>query len=589
MMASLNGTAEYSTPGTGKYADYIAWLDFEASTNLLSVGPVTVHNDIPGGYTIDFDLEAAAIDSTQPIKTAVTATPNQNTYGALGKGTAYGGIENLYFSISMTNTKVKLSNIIVKKNGIPTQEYMMVVADAEITTSGEEWSIASNGPVWDILDSVPQANPVESPTLSGVGSSKVTLTGVNYNTTEYIFNSYQTQEIEINVPSGYPAGLVAAFGIMVKIPPAIKKEPVITPIENKKDNYASFIATFTPTDSTQVKYILTDTISPATGLAYIPTTAGTNPKSSVKQGANAVPVIESTVANVTTFEIAGADLVMNEVVTLTLVYQLEQTLNADVIDNVISIATEDANQVLSPSISDDAKIALEKIAKPLVTKGPVTQEVLIEKGAPINFTITASNLQEDPATNEYVISDTLHPALTFDPANTTVEVIDNGVITPLALDYTIGPNNTLLVKIPAADVPVTATIRVKVSTIIDKVELLSPGQSFDNIATLIIDGDAAKTYDSNPAEVLFINRCYQAYTDLIESVALGEAALANILQQEGAKIQASVKLATTSEELLCINRSVDSMVKSMITLEAILVNKLSMADRCQKISRKCKA
>ncbi|MGL4739065.1 MAG: CshA/CshB family fibrillar adhesin-related protein [Cellulosilyticaceae bacterium] len=581
-MGNLNGTAQYSTPGTGKYANYIAWLDFQESTNLLTTGPMTVHNDIPGGYTIDFDLEAVAIDPAQTIKTAITATPTQNTYGSLGKGMAYGGIENLYFSISMTNAHVKLSNIVVKKNGVPTQEYMMVVADAEITTDGEVWSIASNGPVWSVLDSVPQVPNVESPILSGVGSSKVTLTGVNYNTTEYIFDSYQTQSIEVDVPSLYPAGLVAAFGIIVKLPPAINKEPVTSPIENKKDNYAQFTATFTPVDSTVVKYILTDTILPAAGLSYIATTAGSTPKSTIKQGGKTIPVIETTVNNVTTFELAATDLTLNEMVTLTLVYKLQQTLATSTINNTISIVTEDKDQVVSPGISDAAQIDLVKVTKPLVTKGPNTQEVLIQKGEGVYFVINATNLQEDPATNYYLISDPLHPALLFDATQTKVSVIDNGVTTSIPLDYTIGPNNTLEVKIPAANVPLTATIRLEVATTIDKVELLSAGQSFNNVATLIVDGNIAKSYDSNPAQVIFVNRCYQAYTELIESVALGEVALANILQQEGAKIQAVLALGTTSEELQCVNDSVDSMLKSIITLEAILVNKLSMANTCQK-------
>ncbi len=68
----------------------------------------------------------------------------------------------------------------------------------------------------------------------------------------------------------------------------------------------------------------------------------------------------------------------------------------------------------------------------------------------------------------------------------------------------------------------------------------------------------------------------QAITDIIESVALEETALSHILNAEGEKIQAIVATATTAEELISVNTSVESMVKAVTDLEAVLQEKLTL-------------
>ncbi len=69
---------------------------------------------------------------------------------------------------------------------------------------------------------------------------------------------------------------------------------------------------------------------------------------------------------------------------------------------------------------------------------------------------------------------------------------------------------------------------------------------------------------------------YQAITDLVESVALEQTALSHILNAEGEKIQAIVAAATTAEEMIEVNTSVESMVKSITRLEMVLQGKLEL-------------
>ncbi|MEG1608474.1 MAG: hypothetical protein RR348_01255 [Clostridia bacterium] len=69
----------------------------------------------------------------------------------------------------------------------------------------------------------------------------------------------------------------------------------------------------------------------------------------------------------------------------------------------------------------------------------------------------------------------------------------------------------------------------------------------------------------------------QAISDLIESVALEETGLSHIINAEGEKIQAFVKMAgVTAEELLAVNASVQETIKAITNLEMILESKLNL-------------
>lgn len=75
-------------------------------------------------------------------------------------------------------------------------------------------------------------------------------------------------------------------------------------------------------------------------------------------------------------------------------------------------------------------------------------------------------------------------------------------------------------------------------------------------------------------------RC-QAISDLIESVALQQAALSHILNAEGEKLQRIIAYEMVSHEtILSANQSVESMVHSISQLEMILQDKLDLFKDC---------
>lgn len=96
-----------------------------------------------------------------------------------------------------------------------------------------------------------------------------------------------------------------------------------------------------------------------------------------------------------------------------------------------------------------------------------------------------------------------------------------------------------------------------------------------------VDGVSVDSKSNTVSTVIFVNNYSQQINDLIESVALEEAALGAIMQAEGAKIQKFVAMPdVTPDMLLCVNKSVTDMTNSISLLESILNQKLNVVD-CQ--------
>lgn len=76
-----------------------------------------------------------------------------------------------------------------------------------------------------------------------------------------------------------------------------------------------------------------------------------------------------------------------------------------------------------------------------------------------------------------------------------------------------------------------------------------------------------------------IERC-DAITDIIQSVALEQAALSHILNAEGEKLQFVIQSEQDPAVILETNNSVRSMVETISKLELILQSKLGLFESC---------
>lgn len=193
-------------------------------------------------------------------------------------------------------------------------------------------------------------------------------------------------------------------------------------------------------------------------------------------------------------------------------------------------------------------------------------------GDRITYQLAVQNSGNVPA-NNVVLTDLLTSGVSFVPGSLIVSVPYNGTpTTGIAFTNPIIPGQT-----------VSISFRVRVDAIPNPNPIL-------NRATVNY------TYPMNPNEpdvpgvpitsnevctLVFRYDFNQQITDVIESVALEQAALAAIANAEGGKIQKmTVMGGVTTRELLCLNKSMADMMESISMLETVLKQKLGLV-RCQ--------
>lgn len=198
-------------------------------------------------------------------------------------------------------------------------------------------------------------------------------------------------------------------------------------------------------------------------------------------------------------------------------------------------------------------------------------------GDTITYTISIKNNGNVPA-DDVIITDQLPNGTSYVAGSiTSIVPFTGNPISSIQLTNPIAPGETVAISFivlitespnpnPAIN---TATISYKYTAI--------PSNP---------DGVTVTTTVTSNSTAIFQNNYSQEISDLIESIALEEAALANIQNVEGAKIQKFVAMPNvTPEMLLCLNKSVQEMADAMTIFESILIQKLNVVN-CQ-INGRC--
>lgn len=240
--------------------------------------------------------------------------------------------------------------------------------------------------------------------------------------------------------------------------------------------------------------------------------------------------------------------------------------------NVVYTYTVDPAFPNGVTANGTSNIVTTNISQAIVTLNKTADKTISYIGDTITYSILVKNSGNVPADN-IIITDVIPNGTSYVAGSVTVNVPFTG--SPLT---SINFTNPL-----AAGDSAVITFKLKVDMIPVPNPLVNQATStYDYTVNPLDPNGASATSVSNKVSTLvFKNNYAQQINDLIESVALEEAALSNIANQEGAKIQAVVAMNdVTPEQLLCVNKSVQDLLDSIGNLETILKQKLNIVN-CQ--------
>ncbi|MEG2685278.1 MAG: hypothetical protein RR929_04345, partial [Erysipelotrichaceae bacterium] len=167
----------YANSGSGPSAGGIGWYDF--ANLVLQPGQTAtgLTGTLSDGSTVTFDATNLA-SSIIPF----TASPVIYNFGSTGYTGLVGNVtmKTPVLPAYSGPTTLVISNIVVKDvNNNPVTNFTAVVADAESTNKFPQYTeyldFTTNGTPWSLLTTL-GGNP---PTIAGVGSNNVVITGVN--------------------------------------------------------------------------------------------------------------------------------------------------------------------------------------------------------------------------------------------------------------------------------------------------------------------------------------------------------------------------------------------------------------------------
>ncbi len=210
--AFAQNCAPATTQGTAPQGwETYCWINFSTynDTTARSATGQNFSMTLTDGSIVSFNLKANTTTAT-----AFNAIAAPSWTGSAVGNTAFLGIPGtpILYTASGGVKSVTLSGIAITPPAGATavNAYSFVVADAESTNNGENFVATTNGTPWVILD---QVNPITGsvyPTISGVGTTTFTETGVAGTVGGYIVGSNSPTSITVSLTAGGLQGMMIA-------------------------------------------------------------------------------------------------------------------------------------------------------------------------------------------------------------------------------------------------------------------------------------------------------------------------------------------------------------------------------------------
>jgi hypothetical protein len=213
--AWANTCAPAASKGTAPadYKDY-CWLEFSGYSDPLALTasgqPFTFN--LPDGSTMSMTVKTTKLVGAGDPAIATVTVPSWP--GAAFGTTAFIGIPGqtvLYAGVNASKVRVTLGNISVSPpaGGTGLAKYALILADGESSNGSEALSFTTNGGGWVQLAQIQNGTSTLYPTVTGVGTTTVTETGVAGTVGSFVFGSFNNPtQVSADVTSGGLQGFI---------------------------------------------------------------------------------------------------------------------------------------------------------------------------------------------------------------------------------------------------------------------------------------------------------------------------------------------------------------------------------------------
>lgn len=210
--AEAQSCAAASSQGTAPSGwETYCWLNLANynDTTARSASGQNLSFALPDGSTLTFNVRV-----TGGTGTAYRTVAAPSWSGSAVGNTAFLGIPGrpiLYTASAGTRT-VSITGIAITPpaGASAVSAYSFVIADAESSNQGESLRFTTNGASWQQLDAVPPISGSTYPTIAGIGSGTVTVTGVPGTVGAYIVGSNSPTSVSVETVAGGLQGVMFA-------------------------------------------------------------------------------------------------------------------------------------------------------------------------------------------------------------------------------------------------------------------------------------------------------------------------------------------------------------------------------------------